>query len=138
MQLHLLPFFSLHSLVVSSFVRFDGLGRLDRMTATTNRLFHPSSCSTQQSAKVARNNHSYFLAITESRPHICVGSSRTSRGDRERWRGRGDISLGFSLDVSIFLTVLFQNRRRDAFVAISKSSGLFDKRKPIIDGEKLC
>jgi hypothetical protein len=58
-----------------------------------------------------------------------VGSSRTSRGDRERWRGRGDISLGFSLDVSIFLTVLFQNRRRDAFVAFSKSSGLFDERK---------
>jgi hypothetical protein len=37
-----LAFFFLHSLVVSSFVRFDGLGRLDRMTATTNRLFHPS------------------------------------------------------------------------------------------------
>jgi hypothetical protein len=44
---------------------------------------------------LARNNHRYFLVITESRSHIFVDSSRTSRWDRDRWGGGVIFHLDF-------------------------------------------
>lgn len=61
---------------VSSFVRFDGLGRVDRMTG---HYYRPtgSLLPSVPVSKAARNNQRYFLAITGA-PYpcvcVCVGS----------------------------------------------------------------